>query len=129
MDRAFLLADDRPARETIYPAATRHREGLDIYVNRAPLAFDIADRRPEDQAERPVTDSDIRAHLAERWSRSQPKEAALDYVSDGAWRERQDDPRHHVGGFPVTDGKRRPRFVRRRTTTRLRASRARFAMP
>ena len=88
----------RPARETIYPAATRHREGLDIYVNRAPLAFDIADRRPEDQAERPVTDSDIREHLAERWSRSQPKEAALDYVSDGAWRQRQDDPRRHVGG-------------------------------
>ncbi|MCY4006031.1 MAG: hypothetical protein OXE84_04255 [Rhodobacteraceae bacterium] len=33
MDRAFLLADDRPARETIYPAATRHRERLDIYVS------------------------------------------------------------------------------------------------
>ena len=99
VDRAFLLADDRPARETIYPAATRHREGLDIYVNRAPLAFDIADRRPEDQAERPVTDSDVREHLAERWSRSQPKEAALDYTTDGAWRERQDDPRRHVGGL------------------------------
>ena len=99
VDRAFLLADDRPARETIYPAATRHREGLDIYVNRTPLAFDIADRRPEDQTERPVTDSDIRGHLAERWSRSQPKEAALDYITDGAWRERQDDPRRHVGGF------------------------------
>ena len=98
VDRAFLLADDRPARETIYPAATRHREGLDVYVNRVPLVFDIADRRPEDQAERPVTDSDIREHLAERWSRSQPKEAALDYVSDGAWRERQDDTRRHVGG-------------------------------
>ena len=33
VDRAFLLADDRPARETIYPAATRHRERLDIYVS------------------------------------------------------------------------------------------------
>ena len=87
VDRAFLLVDDRPARETIYPAATRHREGLDIYVNRSPLAFDIAERRPEDQADMPVTDSDVRAYLAERWSRSQPKEAALDYVSDGAWRD------------------------------------------
>ena len=48
VDRAFLLADDRPARETIYPAATRHREGLDVYVNRSPLVFDIAERRPED---------------------------------------------------------------------------------
>ena len=87
VDRAFLLVDDRPARETIYPAATRHREGLDIYVNRSPLVFDIAERQPEDQADMPVTDSDVRAYLAERWSRSQPKEAALDYVSDGAWRD------------------------------------------
>ena len=44
VDRAFLLIDDRPARETIYPAATRHREGLDIYVNRSPLVFDIAEQ-------------------------------------------------------------------------------------
>ena len=70
VDHAFLLLDDRPARETIYPAATRHREGLDIYVNRAPLAFDIAEHRPEDEVERPVLDSDVRAYLAEHWSRS-----------------------------------------------------------
>ena len=87
VDRAFLLVDERPARETIYPAATRHREGLDIYVNRSPLAFDIAEHRPEDQADMPVTDSDVRAYLAERWSRSQPKEAALDYITDGEWRD------------------------------------------
>ena len=87
VDRAFLLVDDRPARETIYPAATRHREELDVYVNRSPIAFDVAEHRPEDEADKPVTDSDVRAYLAERWSRSQPKEAALDYVSDGAWRD------------------------------------------
>ncbi len=98
VDRAFLLADDRPARETIYPAATRHREALDIYVNRAPLAFDIAEHRPEDEAERPVLDSDVRAYLAERWSRSQPKEAALDYVSDGMWRDAREDAQHHGRG-------------------------------
>ena len=94
VDRAFLLVDDRPARETIYPAATRHREALDIYVNRSPLALDIAEHRPEDEAERPVLDSDVRAYLAERWSRSQPKEAALDYVSDGAWRDVRKEARH-----------------------------------
>ena len=94
VDRAFLLVDDRPARETIYPAATRHREALDIYVNRSPLAFDIAEHRPEDQADMPVLDSDVRAYLAERWSRSQPKEAALDYVSDGAWRDAREEARH-----------------------------------
>ena len=97
VDRAFLLADDRPARETIYPAATRHREGIDIYVNRSPLAFDIAERRPEDQADMPVTDSDVRAYLAERWSRSQPKEAALDYVADGAWRDAREGARAGIG--------------------------------
>ena len=88
VDRTFLLADARPARETIYPAATRHREALDIYVNRAPLALDIADRRADNDREPAVTDTDIRAYLAERWSRSQPKEAALDYMADGVWEDR-----------------------------------------
>ena len=97
VDRAFLLADDRPARETIYPAATRHREGIDVYVNRAPLAFDIAQHRPEDEADMPVTDSDVRAYLAERWSRSQPKEAALDYVTDGEWRDAREGARAGTG--------------------------------
>ena len=90
VDWTFLLADARPARETIYPAATRHREGLDIYVNRAPLALDIADRRADNDREVAVTDTEIRAYLAERWSRSQPKEAALDYMADGIWEDRRE---------------------------------------
>ena len=90
VDRTFLLADARPARETIYPAATRHREGLDIYVNRAPLALDIADRRADNDREVAVTDTEIRAYLAERWSRSQPKEAALDYMAEGVWEDRRE---------------------------------------
>ena len=98
VDRAFLLVDDRPARETIYPAATRHREALDVYVNRAPLAFDIAEHRSEDEADLPVLDSDVRAYLAERWSRSQPKEAALDYVSNGEWRDARKDAQHRHRG-------------------------------
>ena len=93
VDRTFLLADARPARETIYPAATRHREGLDIYVNRAPLALDIADRRADNDREVAVTDTEIRAYLAERWSRSQPKEAALDYMADGIWQDRRENVR------------------------------------
>ena len=110
VDRAFLLADERPARETIYPAATRHREGLDIYVNRSPLAFDIAEHRPEDEADMPVTDSDVRAYLAERWSRSQPKEAALDYITDGEWRDASEQAqldaqrRAQQGGAGVGNG-------------------------
>ena len=107
VDRAFLLIDDRPARETIYPAATRHREGLDIYVNRAPLVLAITERRPEDQADRPVMDTDIRAHLADRWSRSQPKEAALDYITDGAWRDQREKAARHArqeNGTRAADG-------------------------
>ena len=91
VDRTFLLADARPARETIYPAATRHREGLDIYVNRAPLVLDIADRRADNDREIAVTDTEIRAYLAERWSRSQPKEAALDYMAAGKWENRREN--------------------------------------
>ena len=93
VDRTFLLADARPARETIYPAATRHRERLDIYVNRVPLALDIADRRADNDREAAVTDTEIRAYLAERWSRSQPKEAALDYMADGVWEDRRESAR------------------------------------
>ena len=93
VDRTFLLADARPARETIYPAATRHREGLDIYVNRTQLALDIANRRADNDREVAVTDTEIRAWLAERWSRSQPKEAALDYMADGIWQDRRENAR------------------------------------
>ena len=100
VDRTFLLADARPARETIYPAATRHREGLDIYVNRAPLALDIADRRADNDREVAVTDTEIRAYLAERWSRSQPKEAALDYMANGIWEDRRENVREDRSRSP-----------------------------
>ena len=84
VDRAFVLADDAPARETIYPAATRHRERLDLYVSReSPLAR-IKYNMPDQGAglETEITDQDILDHLATRWSRHQPKEAATDYTSD-----------------------------------------------
>ena len=100
VDRTFLLADARPARETIYPAATRHRERLDIYVNRAPLALDIADRRADNDREAAVTDTEIRTYLAERWSRSQPKEAALDYMADGVWQDRRESVREDRSRSP-----------------------------
>ena len=100
VDRTFLLADARPARETIYPAATRHREGLDIYVNRTPLALDIADRRADNDREVAVTDTEIRAYLAERWSRSQPKEAALDYMAGDIWEERRENVRENRSRSP-----------------------------
>ena len=38
-----------------------------------------------------MTETEIRAYLAERWSRSQPKEAALDYMADGVWEDRREN--------------------------------------
>ena len=122
VDRTFLLADARPSRETIYPAATRHREGLDIYVNRAPLALDIADRRADNDREVAVTDTEIRAYLAERWSRSQPKEAALDYMADGIWEDRREHAAEDRVRSPGETATRRARSGQRPTTTRWRVS-------
>ena len=105
MDKTFLLADDRPSRETIYPAATRHREEIDVYVNRAPLALDVADRRADSDREAPVMDGEIRAYLAERWSRARPKEAALDYLGDGEWEDLADNVRRRQpAGAGLQDG-------------------------
>ena len=84
VDRSFVLADDAPARETIYPAATRHRERLDLYVSRESPLDRIKSNMPDQGAglETELTDRDILDYLATRWSRHQPKEAATDYTSD-----------------------------------------------
>ncbi len=89
VDAAFVLADDRAPRPTIYPAVTRHREYMRLYVNRAPLAEAVREKRSEDRAGTPVADREIVAHLASRWSREGQKEAATDYMSAGR--------RHHAG--------------------------------
>ena len=80
-DRVFLLADDRPPRETIYPALTRHRDRLDIYLDTAPLALAVRQYRSEEDWDKPVTRAELHDHLAHRWSRSGAKEAAHDYAS------------------------------------------------
>ena len=53
----------------------------------------MANRRADSDREAPVADGEIRTYLAERWSRSVPKEAALDYMGVGDWEDR-DIPRH-----------------------------------
>ena len=78
-ERVFLYADAKPARQTLYPAATRHRERLDFYLDRRPLVLDIIVRAPEDAATLEVTDQQLVAHLGSCWSRGAPKAAALDY--------------------------------------------------
>ena len=107
VDRAFLLVDDRPARETIYPAATRHREALDVYVNRAPLAFDIAEHRPEDEADMPVTDSDVRAYLPSAGRARSPRRrrSTTSPTACGGMRGRT---RRIIAAGPERRGRRRP---------------------
>ncbi|MDE0059586.1 MAG: relaxase domain-containing protein [Defluviicoccus sp.] len=82
VDRAFVFANQKPSRETIYPAFTRHRERLDIYVDRQPVELDVRRRRSEDIAGDPVTDNEILDYLAGNWSRSKQKEAAQDYMTE-----------------------------------------------
>ena len=67
---------------------------------RAQLTLDIADRRADNDREVAVTDTEIRAWLAERWSRSEPKEAALDYMADGIWEDRREDVREDRSRSP-----------------------------
>ena len=80
VDHAYVLADDRPALETIYPSLTRHRDRLDVYVNSEPIRMTVAERRPEYEHQRDATDDDVLDHLASLWSRSDPKKAALDFI-------------------------------------------------
>ena len=80
VDHAYVLADDRPALETVYPSLTRHRDRLDIYVNDEPVRMTVAEERPEYEHQREVTDQDVLDHLAKLWSRSDPKQAARDYI-------------------------------------------------
>ena len=82
VDRAFVFANQKPSRETIYPAATRHRERMDIYIDRAPIELDVRHRRTEDLATEPVTNAEILGYLAANWSRANPEEAAQDYMSE-----------------------------------------------
>ncbi len=80
VDHAYVLADDRPALETVYPSLTRHRDRLDVYVNSEPIRMTVAERRPEYEKQRDATDEDVLDHLATLWSRSDPKKAALDFI-------------------------------------------------
>ncbi len=80
VDHAYVLADDRPALETIYPSLTRHRDRLDVYANAEPIRLTVAEERPEYDHQREVTDEDVLDHLARVWSRSDPKQAARDYI-------------------------------------------------
>ena len=79
-----------------------------------------------------MTDTEIRAYLAERWSRSQPKEAALDYMADGTWEDRRETCPGGQRPGPVGEtqgGTGQIAAPQLRTTTRWPASRGMSGAP
>ena len=93
VDQSFVYADTHAGAESMYAAATRHREGLDIYVNRRLAEPEVLDARADSDRDQSVTDDEIVAHLAARWSHSQPKVAAYDHISDPLLKETLDRSR------------------------------------
>ena len=88
VDAAFVLADDRAAQPTVYPAFTRHRDHLEIHVNQAPIVATLREWLPEDEAGEPVSEAAVHEHLARAWSRVDPKVAAHDHMSERMIRAR-----------------------------------------
>ena len=133
VDRTFLLADARPSRETIYPAATRHRERLDIYVNRG-----AARSRYRRQAGRQRPGSGGDGHRDPGVSRRALVALATEGGRarlHGGWYMAR--PRRKMSGRTEVDPPAKPRTrptrmsVRRRTTTTTRwpASRGMYGAP
>ncbi len=80
VDAAFLLLDEGMARETTYPACTRHRRHLELVADRQSVAVGLAGATPEGAPGRKVGDEEILASLGRLCGRSQPKAAALDHL-------------------------------------------------
>ncbi len=80
LDAAFLLLDEGMARETTYPACTRHTRRLQVVADRLPAAIAIAGATPDGEPGREVSDEEVLDWLGRLCGRSQPKEAAIDYI-------------------------------------------------
>ena len=80
LDAAFLLLDEGMARETTYPAATRHTRRLQVVADRLPAAIAIAGATPDGEPGREVSDEEVLDWLGRLCGRSQPKLAAIDHI-------------------------------------------------
>ena len=80
IDAGFLLLDEGMARETTYPAATRHTRHLQVVADHLPVAIAIAGATPDGEPGHEVSDEEIIATLGRLCGRSQPKQAAIDYI-------------------------------------------------
>ena len=101
IDAGFLLLDEGMARETTYPAATRHTRHLQVVADRLPVAIGIAGATPDGEPGHEVSDEEVVATLGRLCGRSQPKQAAIDYILAA---NRQDMPlqgKFEIGREPV----------------------------
>ncbi len=80
VDAAFLLLDEGMARESTYPACTRHKRHLEVVADRRSVAVGIAGATPDGDPGREVDDGEILTSLGQLCGRSQPKEAAIDHL-------------------------------------------------
>ncbi len=80
IDAGFVLLDEGMARETAYPACTRHTDHLQVVADRLPVAIAIAGATPDGEPGREVSDDEVLMTLGRLCGRSQPKEAATDYI-------------------------------------------------
>ena len=80
INAGFVLLDEGMARETSYPACTRHTDHLQIVADRLPIAIAIAGATPDGEPGHEVSDDEVLMTLGRLCGRSQPKEAAIDYI-------------------------------------------------
>ena len=80
IDAGFLLLDESMARETTYPAGTRHTRHLQVVADRLPAAIAIAGATPDGEPGREVSDEEVLDWLGRLCGRSQPKLAAIDHI-------------------------------------------------
>ena len=79
-DAGFLLLDEAMARETTYPAGTRHTHHLQVVADRLPAAISLAGATPDGEPGREVSDEEVLNWLGRLCGRSQPKLAATDHI-------------------------------------------------
>lgn len=80
INAGFVLLDEGMARETSYPACTRHTDHLQVVADRLPIAIAIAGATPDGEPGHAVSDDEVLMTLGRLCGRSQPKEAAIDYI-------------------------------------------------
>ncbi|MXW35395.1 MAG: relaxase domain-containing protein, partial [Chloroflexi bacterium] len=101
VDAAFLLLDQGMARESTYPACTRHTLHLEAVADRQSVAVGIAGATPDGDPGREVSDDEILASLGQLCGRSQPKEAAMDHLLAEKRLEMELEGEIEIGREPV----------------------------